>query len=116
MITKRNMPQSAKIALIAMVFLTILTVFNVFAAGSKVVITPQEPSGMTGLETILSYVLGFFTSGYMKAILAIALGGLGCGMIMNRGEPGMVKKFIPWVCACVLLLSMQIIVELIWEN
>jgi hypothetical protein len=71
----------------------------------------------SGLPKILNTVLKFFSSGYMKAIVSIALGGLGIGMIMNRGEPGMIKKFIPWIAGCVLLLSLSTIVGMMgtWE-
>jgi len=71
----------------------------------------------SGLPRILNTVLKFFSSGYMKAVVSIALGGLGIGMIMNRGEPGMVKKFIPWIAGCVLLLSLSTIVGMMgaWE-
>jgi hypothetical protein len=71
----------------------------------------------SGLPKILNTVLKFFSSGYMKAIVSIALGGLGIGMIMNRGEPGMIKKFIPWIAGCVLLLSLSTIVGMMgsWD-
>jgi len=66
----------------------------------------------TGLEKVLNTILKFFSSGYMKAVVSIALGGLGIGLITNRGEPGMVKKFIPWIAGCVILLSLSTITEL----
>ena len=66
----------------------------------------------TGLEKVLNTILKFFSSGYMKAIVSIALGGLGIGLIMNRGEPGMVKKFIPWIAGCVILLSLTTITNM----
>jgi len=66
----------------------------------------------TNLETVLNTILKFFSSGYMKAVVSIALGGLGIGLIMNRGEPGMVKKFIPWIAGCVILLSLSTITNL----
>ena len=71
----------------------------------------------SGLPRILNTVIKFFSSGYMKAIVSIALGGLGIGMIMNRGEPGMIKKFIPWIAGCVLLLSLSTIVGMMgtWD-
>ena len=71
----------------------------------------------SGLPKILNTVLKFFSSGYMKAIVSIALGGLGIGLIMNRGEPGMIKKFIPWIAGCVLLLSLSTIVGMMgtWD-
>jgi len=66
----------------------------------------------TSLEKVLNTVLKFFSSGYMKAVVSIAMGGLGIGLIMNRGEPGMVRKFIPWIAGCVILLSLSSITEL----
>jgi type IV secretory pathway VirB2 component (pilin) len=65
-----------------------------------------------GLEKVLNTILRFFSSGYMKAIVSIALGGLGLGLIMNRGEPGIIKKFIPWIAGCVILLSLSTITQL----
>jgi hypothetical protein len=69
-----------------------------------------------GLSEILGQILGFFRSNYMKAIVSIALGALAVGMIMNRGEPGMVKKFIPWIAGCTLLLSLSAIVDIVFKN
>jgi len=66
----------------------------------------------TGLERVLNTILKFFSSGYMKAIVSIALGGLGIGLIMNRGEPGIIRKFIPWIAGCVILLSLSTITQL----
>jgi len=66
----------------------------------------------TGLERVLNTILKFFSSGYMKAVVSIALGGLGIGLIMNRGEPGMIRKFIPWIAGCVILLSLSTITDL----
>jgi hypothetical protein len=70
-----------------------------------------------GLEKVLNTILKFFSSGNMKAIVSIALGGLGIGLIMNRGEPGIIKKFIPWIAGCVILLSLSTITQLMgFEN
>jgi len=69
-----------------------------------------------GLSTVLNQILGFFKSNYMKAIVSIALGGLAVGMIINRGEPGMVKKFIPWIAGCTLLLSLSAIVDIVFKT
>jgi len=71
-----------------------------------------EMTVSTNLEKVLNTILKFFSSGYMKAVVSIALGGLGIGLIMNRGEPGMIKKFIPWITGCVILLSLSTITEL----
>jgi len=65
-----------------------------------------------GLEKVLNTILKFFSSGYMKAIVSIALGGLGIGLIMNRGEPGIVRKFIPWIAGCIILLSLTTITNM----
>ena len=66
----------------------------------------------TGLDRVLNTILKFFSSGYMKAVVSIALGGLGIGLIMNRGEPGIIKKFIPWIAGCIILLSLSTITEM----
>jgi hypothetical protein len=71
-----------------------------------------EVSVSSGIEKVLKTILRFFSSGYMKAIVSIALGGLGLGLIMNRGEPGIIKKFIPWIAGCIILLSLSNITEM----
>jgi hypothetical protein len=94
-------------------FLVLLTLSASFAFAYKGDGTGDNALALldsSGLPKILNTVLKFFSSGYMKAIVSIALGGLGIGMIMNRGEPGMIKKFIPWIAGCVLLLSLSTVV------
>jgi len=66
-----------------------------------------------GLEKVLHTILKFFSSGYMKAVVSIALGCLGLGLVMNRGEPGITRKFITWIAGCVILLSLSTITEMI---
>lgn len=68
------------------------------------------------LKQGLGVILGFFSSGYMRAILSIALGGLALGLISNRGEPGVLKKFIPWIAACVILLSLSGITGILFSE
>jgi len=104
----------------AFLFLVLLTLSVSFAFCYEGTGAGENALGLldsSGLPKILNTVLKFFSSGYMKAIVSIALGGLGIGMIMNRGEPGMIKKFIPWVAGCVLLLSLSTIVGMMgtWE-
>jgi hypothetical protein len=71
--------------------------------------TVEAPAG---LERLLNTILIFFSSGYTRAIASIALGVIGIGMIMNRGEPGIVRKFIPWAAGCIILLSLSTITEM----
>lgn len=88
-----------------LVFLFIVMGQAVFAA-----------EGLESLNVALSTMLGFFSSGYMKAILTLSLAGLGVGLINNRGEPGVMKKFIPWIAACVILLSASGITGIIFTE
>ena len=104
----------------AILFLVFLTLSGALAFGYKGDGSGESALALldsSGLPKILNTVLKFFSSGYMKAIVSIALGGLGIGMIMNRGEPGMIKKFIPWIAGCVLLLSLSTIVGMMgtWD-
>ena len=115
---KNNFRVSSPCILFAVLFLAFMVMPVDYAvAQSSTTYSPNatDPGNLGNLGTVLNKVLGFFTSGYMKAILTIALGGLGVGLIMNRGEPGMVKKFIPWVFACALLLSLSSITEMVFK-
>jgi type IV secretory pathway VirB2 component (pilin) len=97
--------------------LTLLLVMCLISAQINIFAYQPEYQGnvivSTGLEKVLNTILKFFSSGYMKAIASIALGALGMGLIMNRGEPGMIRKFIPWIAGCVILLSLSTITEMI---
>jgi len=96
-------------------FALVLVMYLISAQDDVLTFTPVYPvkvDAPVSLETVLKTILKFFSSGYMKAVVSIALGGLGIGLIMNRGEPGMIKKFIPWIAGCVILLSLSTITEL----
>jgi hypothetical protein len=97
----------AKRTVLFMVFLLVIPVLAAHADNSV--------QGLESLGMVLKIIVGFFTSMYMKAILTIALGGLATGLILNRGEPGVIKKFIPWIVACVLLLSLSGVTGLIFK-
>jgi len=71
-----------------------------------------EVKAPAGLERLLNAILRFFSSGYARSIASIALGAIGVGMIMNRGEPGIIKRFIPWIAGCVILLSLSTITRI----
>jgi len=115
---KKDSGLSKRIALFFLIFFALAQI-SVFATGGTQGIQVQDPTGTlgsSGLSTVLGYIVGFFGSPYMKAICIIALGGLGIGVLMNRGEPGMVKKFIPWIVGIAILLSLIPIVSIIWGN
>lgn len=92
------------------IFLVLFVSANVLFAQSSG--GPEVPS----LKKGLGMILGFFSSGYMRAILSIALGGLALGLISNRGEPGVIKKFVPWIAACVILLSLSGITGILFSE
>jgi len=71
-----------------------------------------EAEASAALENVFNAIVKFFSSGYMKAIVSTALGTLGAGLIMNRGEPGIIRKFIPWIAGCVILLSLSAITRI----
>ena len=101
---------------IAVFFLILLMVSASFCFADMTPNYSETVKDIGGLSEVLNQILGFFRSNYMKAIVSIALGGLAVGMIMNRGEPGMVKKFIPWIAGCTLLLSLSAIVDIVFKT
>ena len=112
---RKGFNNASKAGKAALFFLIFLTLSGSLAFGYKGDGTGDNALALldsSGLPKILNTVIKFFSSGYMKAIVSIALGGLGIGMIMNRGEPGMIKKFIPWIAGCVILLSLTTITNL----
>jgi hypothetical protein len=117
MINKNYSSSLAKVIFLVFILLTFSTSFAFAYKGDGTGENALSLLDNSGLPKILNTILKFFSSGYMKAIVSIALGALGIGMIMNRGEPGLVKKFIPWIAGCVLLLSLSTIVGMMgnWD-
>jgi len=71
--------------------------------------------GLNQLTVVLGVIIGFFTSSIMRGICMIALGILAVSTMVSRGEPGIVKKFVPWIVGTVILLSLGPILNLIWS-
>jgi hypothetical protein len=117
MISLKRKGFAGKVVLFFLVFLTLSASLAFAYKGDGAGENALALLDSSGLPKILNTILKFFSSGYMKAIVSIALGGLGIGMIMNRGEPGMIKKFIPWIAGCVLILSLSTIVGMMgtWD-
>ena len=67
------------------------------------------------LWSVLYNILNFFQGGYMRAICTVALGACAAGLLLNRGEPGIVKKLLPWIFAVSILLSLNGIIGLIFS-
>lgn len=69
----------------------------------------------TSLKKVFGTIYAFFTSTYMLVICTIGLIVIGVGMIMNRGEPVVLKKLIPWLCAVILIGSASAICSLFFN-
>ena len=68
------------------------------------------------LETSLEKVIGFFTSGAMKAIFSIGLGGLFIGLAMNRENPDLKKRVLFWIIGVGGLLALSSITDAFFTN
>lgn len=108
--------EESRVSKKAAILLLLLTVSAALCFADMTPDYSKTVGDIGGLSEVLNQILGFFRSGYMKAIVSIALGGLAVGMIINRGEPGMVKKFIPWIAGCTLLLSLSAIVDIVFKT
>jgi len=91
--------QKKKIVLIlCMIFLLCVSVFA------------QDKIGK--LDTWAQRIVNLLTATWLKAICIIALVGICVGMIVaGRNEPGLIKKFIPWLIGTIVLLSAADIVK-----
>ena len=94
--------QKKKIVLVlCMVFLVCVSAFA------------QGKGGAIGkLDTWGEKIVSLFTSTWLKAICIVALISICIGMIVaGRNEPGLIKKFIPWLIGTIVLLSASDIVK-----
>lgn len=71
----------------------------------------NEELKLEQLETSLKKVIGFFTSGAMKAIFSIGLGGLFIGLALNRENPDLKKRFLFWIIGVGGLLALSSITD-----
>ena len=67
------------------------------------------------LKMVFGTVYAFFTSTYMFIICTIGLIIIGVQMITNRGEPVVMKKLVPWLCATILIGSASAICKLFFS-
>ena len=94
--------------------------FGAAALSSWAETTSSTSSGekleLEQLETSLEKVIGFFTSGAMKAIFSIGLGGLFIGLAMNRENPDLKKRFLFWIIGVGGLLALSSITDAFFTN
>lgn len=93
--------QKKKIVLIlCMIFLVCVSAFA------------QKQGSIGKLDEWAQTLVNLLTSTWLKAICIIALVGICIGMIVaGRNEPGLIKKFIPWLIGTIILLSASDIVK-----
>ncbi|MDR3283828.1 MAG: TrbC/VirB2 family protein [Treponema sp.] len=72
----------------------------------------QSQSGFTAADTYMNTIIGFITSPWVKGIAFVALVAECIAMLTaGRQEPGMFKKFIPWIVGTILFMSASTIVK-----
>lgn len=78
----------------------------------------QQNSGdIAKLDEWARIIVGLFTSTWLKAVCIIALIAICLGMVtVGRQEPGMFKKFIPWLVGVIILLSATQIVNFFFQD
>ena len=69
------------------------------------------------LDDWAKIIVGLFTKTWLKAVCVIALIAICIGMVtVGRQEPGMFKKFIPWLVGVVVMLSAAAIVNFFFQD
>lgn len=90
------------------IFLILFMIFLVCASAFA-----QGKGGSIGkLDEWAQTLVNLLTATWLKAICILALVGICIGMIVaGRNEPGLIKKFIPWLIGTIILLSAADIVK-----
>lgn len=88
----------------------LLCLLMVFLSSSFVFATGED--GISAIKSIFATVYTFFTSGFVKIIALAGLVWIGIKMIMNRGEPQVIKSLIPWALAALLIGSASFFCDL----
>lgn len=77
----------------------------------------QNAGEIAKLDEWGKIIVGLFTSTWLKAVCVVALIALCLGMVtVGRQEPGMFKKFIPWVVGVIIMLSAAQIVNFFFSD
>lgn len=106
-----------KIFLLFLVVFIFIPTTSLFANNDFVWNQPAVTGeGLDRLGSIVGFIVSFFSSPIMRGICMIALAGLGILVLTNRGEPGLVKKFIPWVIGCTILMALSGITSIVFPN
>lgn len=81
------------------------------------VFAQQGPGEIASLDKWARVIVGMFTSTWLKAVCIIALIAIALGMVtVGRQEPGMFKKFVPWLVGVIILLSATQIVNFFFAD
>ena len=76
-----------------------------------------DSGGISKLDDYGRMILGLFTSFWMKATCAVAFILISIRAItVGRDEPGLMKKYIPWLIGVMLLLSAGEIVNFFFSG
>lgn len=77
----------------------------------------QNMGEIAKLDEWARVIVGMFTSTWLKAVCIIALIAICLGMVtIGRQEPGMFKKFIPWLVGVIIMLSATQIVNFFFQD
>lgn len=95
-----------------------LIMFSVLVFSCVACVWAQSEMGQIArLDEWGKIILGLFTSTWLKAVCVISLIGLCLGLVtIGRNEPGLAKKFIPWLIGVVGILSAASIVNFFFKD
>lgn len=86
--------------------------FLLFIALCFLAVSSSFAQDLGDMEDVAEKVLNLFESPLVKTVLSIALGGLAIGLIMNKDNESMKKRFVIWLIAVGLLRGMTEVVGL----
>lgn len=86
--------------LLCLGFLAVVACTAVFAS------TDSSSTDAFGVTSHMNTLLGFISSPWVKGIACIALVAECIGLITaGRQEPGMFKKFVPWIAGTIIFMA-----------
>lgn len=94
------------------VFLMLLMLFEVV---SSCFAQSTTADAFANLKRVFATIYAFFTSTYMLVICTVGLIVIAVQMITNRGEPVIMKKFVPWLFAVIIIGSASAICGLFFK-
>jgi hypothetical protein len=85
-----------------------------YSLAAAVTVQAADITDSLGLGSKLDDIVNIFKSKLIRVILIVAVGGCAIGLIVNKDNETMKKRFLIIAVAAIILLGVQGLVDFVW--